>query len=82
MATHGGAGVGRGSPGGPIGGQALLPGIFSKVDTRYAPLVLSVPLHDLPENYMKSLLKFIGEADLTAQEHIDFFDQFSDILGI
>jgi hypothetical protein len=31
---------------------------------------------------MKSLPKFTGEGDLTAQEHINFFDQFADILGI
>jgi hypothetical protein len=52
------------------------------VAARYAPLVLPVPLHDLPKNYMKNLPKFIGEGDLTAQEHINFFDQFADILGI
>jgi hypothetical protein len=82
MATKGGAGDGGGSLGGPAGGQVLLPRIFTKVDARYAPLVLLVPLHDLPENYMKSLLKFTGEGDLTAQEHINFFDQFVDILRI
>jgi hypothetical protein len=31
---------------------------------------------------MKILLKFTGEGDLTAQEHINFFDQFSYILKI
>ena len=55
---------------------------FSKVDSRYAPLVLPVPLHELPENYMKNLPKFTGEGDLTTQEHINFFDQFVDILGL
>jgi hypothetical protein len=50
--------------------------------SKYAPLVLPFPLHDLPENYMKNLLKFIGEGDLTATEHINFFDQFVDILGL
>jgi ribonuclease HI len=79
MAAQGGAGAGGGAPG---GGQVPLPGIFAKVAARYAPLVLPVPLHDLPENYMKSLPKFTGEGDLTAQEHINFFDQFADILGI
>jgi hypothetical protein len=48
------------------------PRIFSKVAARYAPLVLPVPLHDLPENYMKNLLKFTGEGDLTPTEHINF----------
>ena len=81
MAAHGGVGAGGGAPGGPVGGQAPLPGIFAKVAARYAPHILLVPLHDLPENYMKSP-KFTGEGDLTAQEHINFFDQFADILGI
>jgi hypothetical protein len=31
---------------------------------------------------MKNLLKFTGEGDLTATEHIKFFDQFTDILDI
>jgi hypothetical protein len=31
---------------------------------------------------MKNLPKFIGEGDLTVTEHINFFDQFHDILGI
>jgi hypothetical protein len=79
MVAQGGA---RGGAGAPGGGQVPLPGIFSKVAARYASLVLPVPLHDLPENYMKSLPKFTGEGDLTAQEHINFFDQFVDILGI
>jgi hypothetical protein len=52
------------------------------VAARYAPLVLPAALHDLPKNYMKSLPKFTGEGDLTTQEHINFFDQFADILGI
>jgi hypothetical protein len=37
-------------------------------------LVLPAPLHNLPENYMKNLPKFTGEGDLTAAEHINFFD--------
>jgi hypothetical protein len=63
MAAQGGAGAGGGAPG---GGQVPLLGIFTKVAARYAPLVLPIPLHDLPENYMKSLPKFTGEGDLTA----------------
>jgi hypothetical protein len=79
MAAQGGVGGGGGAPG---GGQVPVPGIFTKVAVRYAPLVLPVPLHDLPENYMKSLPKFTGEGVLTAQEHINFFDQFADIFRI
>jgi hypothetical protein len=56
--------------------------VFAKVATRYAPLVLLVPLHDLPENYIKNLPKFTGEGDVTTTEHIHFFDQFANILGL
>jgi hypothetical protein len=31
---------------------------------------------------MKNLPKFMGEGDITTTEHISFFDQFIDILGI
>jgi hypothetical protein len=88
IAGGGGGGVlggeGGGAPGGGVGGQGPPPPprVFAKVDGRYAPLVLPVPLHDLPENYMKNLHKFTGEGDLTATEHINLFDQFADILGI
>jgi hypothetical protein len=68
------AGGGAGGVGGQ--GQQPPPRVFTKVAARYAPLVLPVPLHDLPENYMKNLPKFTGEGDLTAAEHINFFDQF------
>jgi hypothetical protein len=83
-ARGGGGGGGHGAGGGGGGGQGPPPPprIFAKVAARYAPLVLPVPLHDLPENYMKNLPKFTGEGDLTATEHINFFDQFTDILGL
>jgi len=73
------AGVGGGGGGIP---QAPPPGVFAKVAARYAPLVLPAILHDLPDNYIKNLPKFTGEGDLTAAEHINFFDQFADICGI
>jgi hypothetical protein len=78
----GGGGLGAGGGGGGGQGPPPPPRIFSKVVARYAPLVLPVPLHDLPENYMKNLSKFIGEGDLMATEHINFFNQFVDILGL
>jgi hypothetical protein len=82
MAAVGGGGVGGCARGGGAGGQVPLPQIFPKVAAKYAPLVIPIPLHDLPENYMKNLSKFTGEGDLTATEHINFFDQFVDILGL
>jgi hypothetical protein len=83
----GGGFIGGGGGGAPLGGAggqgpAPPPRVFAKVAARYAPLVFPVPLHDLPENYIKNLPKFTREGDLTAAEHINFFDQFADILGI
>jgi hypothetical protein len=78
----GGVGVGGGSARGGGQGQPPPPNIFSKVATKYAPLVLPPVLHELPENYMKNLPKFTREGDLMATEHITFFDQFIDILSI
>jgi hypothetical protein len=77
-------GGGGGAPLGGAGGQgpAPPPRVFAKVAAKYAPLVLPIPLHELPENYIKKLPKFTGEGDLTVAEHINFFDQFADILGI
>jgi hypothetical protein len=56
--------------------------IFSKVVAIYDILSLPANLHDLLDNYMKILPKFIGEGDLTATKHMAFFDQFAYILGI
>jgi len=70
-----------GAGGGVAGSQVPLPQMFSKVAARYAPLVLPVPLHDIPENYKKNMPKFTGEGDLTTTEHINLFDQFENILG-
>jgi hypothetical protein len=51
--------ISRGGAGGVGGqGQQPLPKVFAKVAARYTPLVLPVPLHDLPENYMKNLPQF------------------------
>ena len=82
MAIAGGGIGGGGGRGGGGPGQPPPTRIFSKVVAIYAPLVLSPALHDLPKNYMNKLPKFTGEGDLTATEHITFFDQFVDILGI
>jgi hypothetical protein len=78
-----GGGVG-GAPRGGVGSQAPHPPprFFAKVAERYVPLFLLVPLHDLPEKYIKKLPKFTWEGDLTTAEHINFFDQFADILGL
>jgi hypothetical protein len=80
----GALGGGGGAPRGGVGDQGPTPPprFFAKVAMRYVPSVLPIPLHDLPKNYIKNLPKFIGEGDLTAAKHINFFDQFADILGL
>jgi hypothetical protein len=83
----GGVPLGGGGGGVPLGGgggqgPAPPPRVFAKFVARYAPLVFPIPLHDLPENYIKNLLKFTREGDLTVAEHINFFDQFTDIFSI
>jgi len=80
MVVAGGGGTGGGGGGGK--GKPLPPMIFSIEVSNYAPLVLPPVLHDLSENYMKNLPKFIGEGDLTSTKHIAFFYQSVDILGI
>jgi hypothetical protein len=83
MAVAGASGAGgaaAGGPGGEAGSQAPPLRISAKVVARYDPLVLPVPIHDLPENYMKNIPKFTREGDLMATENINFFDQFADIL--
>jgi hypothetical protein len=66
-AGGGGGGVvrggGGGAPGEGAGGQgpAPPPRVFAKVASRYAPLVLPVPLHDLPENYIKNCQNSLGK---------------------
>ena len=64
VAARGGGGgvIGGGGGGAPVGGArgqgpSPPPRVFGKVAARYAPLVLLVPLHDLPENYIKKLPK-------------------------
>jgi hypothetical protein len=81
MVGVGGVGVG-GVGGVEAGGQAQPPRIFSNITSRYAPLFVPTFLHDLHENYMKSLPKFTGEGVLTTTKHIVFFDQFVYILGV
>jgi hypothetical protein len=75
-ASGGGGGCDQGPPPPPTHR------LFAKVATRYAPLVLLVPLHGLSKKYMKNIPKFIREGDLTTFEHINLFDQFVDILGL
>jgi hypothetical protein len=47
---------------------------------RYAPLVLPQPMNVLPAiNYLKYMPHFIGEGDVTADEHLSSFYRFAKI---
>jgi hypothetical protein len=49
------------------------------VATRYAPLVLPQPLNSLPpKDYFKYIPKFMGEEDVTIEEHLVSFYNYAD----
>jgi hypothetical protein len=49
------------------------------ISPRYAPLLLPQPLNALPtDGYLKQLPKFMGEGDVTAEEHLEAFYSFID----
>jgi hypothetical protein len=44
------------------------------IAARYAPLVLPIFLHALPNtNYIKYLPRYNGEVEITAEEHLEAF---------
>jgi hypothetical protein len=53
------------------------------VAARYAPLVLSQPMNDLPVGYyLNYMLMFTREEDITAEEHLATFYNYADNLNI
>ena len=46
---------------------------------RFTPLVLLAQLHDLPQGYPQRIRTFGAEGDITAQQHLDRFNDFLDI---
>jgi hypothetical protein len=46
---------------------------------RYAPLVLVIPLHDMPQVYQMTLPKFDGTGPLNAQQHVDKMNDYFDL---
>jgi hypothetical protein len=53
------------------------------VATRYAPLILPQPLNSLPVgDYLKYMPKFIGEENITAEEHLASFYSYANNLNI
>jgi hypothetical protein len=53
------------------------------VDARYAPLILPHPMNPiLARDYLKYMPKFIGEGDITTEEHLATFYSYADNLNI
>ena len=46
--------------------------------TRYAPLVLPNVLHDLLDGYSTRIKTFGSEEEISAEEHVDQFNDFID----
>jgi hypothetical protein len=45
----------------------------------YAPLVLVVPLHAIPQDYQTRLPQFDGTGPLNAQQHVDKMNDYFDL---
>jgi hypothetical protein len=53
------------------------------VTAGYAPLILPHPMNPLPAgDYLKYMPKFIGEGDITAEEHLASLYSYADNLNI
>lgn len=46
---------------------------------RYAPLVLPAALHQMPNGYNERIKQFGGDGELTAQQHVDWLQDFTDL---
>jgi hypothetical protein len=47
--------------------------------TRFSPLVLPAQLHDLPQNYAQRIKSYDAEENISAQRHLDWFNDFVDL---
>ena len=45
----------------------------------FSPLALAVVLHDLPQNYSQRIYLYDGEANFTARQHMEIFEDFIDL---
>ena len=54
------------------------PPFIMAIPARYAPLALPAVLHDLPRKYAASIPTWGGDEDITAEEHVDRFNDFVD----
>jgi hypothetical protein len=66
--------------------QALIPKNIPQIPNppramaaRFAPLVLPAQLHDLPRNYSSRIKLFDVEGNISAQRHLDWFNDFVDL---
>ena len=50
--------------------------------TKYAPLVLPPQLHGLPQGYSTRIKTFGGEEGITAEQHVDQFNDFIDLVEV
>lgn len=53
-----------------------------KVPDRYKPLILPLMLHPLPNDHPKYLPRFDGENGVTAQKHIQIFEDYLNIFEV
>jgi hypothetical protein len=47
--------------------------------TRFTPIVLPTQLHDFPHNYNQSIKLYDVEGNVSAQNHLDWFNDFIDL---
>jgi hypothetical protein len=46
---------------------------------KFAPLILPAQLHDLPQNYSQRIKLYDVEGNVSAQRHLDWFNDFVDL---
>jgi hypothetical protein len=49
------------------------------METIFSPLVLPTQLHDLPQDYNLRIKLYDVEGNISAQNHIDWFNDFIDL---
>ena len=49
---------------------------------RYAPINIPQPMNAMPQEYLKLLPRFIGEDEVTAEQHLPLFCTFAENLNV
>ena len=49
------------------------------MDCRFSSIVLPAQLHDFPQNYIQRIKLYDVEGNLSAQKHLDWFNNFVDL---